>query len=460
LLMEGKVKGEEVEKTLNVSLPIEEPIARIKEKSELSWWRKTDPDQDNHVVHNSPEHSPTPTTPTSPLPVESARYEFVSPSRVKLLTLNDVFQIPTLMSWNNNTSVKRTKDDFYRDTIIVSWDQTKESKRHKPNYPHLQKETRPSNPSKSTVMEFIGKQREVPPATSESTKKNGVSGAFIPRHDAQEFRPSKPQEDYLYRSQELLRKLGKGDTSTRDVNTRDVKSRQAYDDYSLKRSVKSDVHHLPHNYNDMHYSDYVDRGKYDYPSSRSVAARERKRTSKSHHLPHDDNIHADHQHYPHSGYSESRQYREDYGRGDPSREPYHRHYDRESVARVYYDKERLYHQQNSHLVDRDPRDRRHMHDMNGDMPEILNRYERRRREELEAYRYRDRGYPPSERINTYDEYERVVAERQRRQVYQGQQERRRSSRPMEGDYQQQDPRWKEYYRMKYGEVRRQTNAAY
>jgi len=449
LLMEGKVKGEEVEKTLNVSLPIEEPIARIKEKSELSWWRKTDPDQDNHVVHNSPEHSPTPTTPTSPLPVESARYEFVSPSRVKLLTLNDVFQIPTLMSWNNNTSVKRTKDDFYRDTIIVSWDQTKESKRHKPNYPHLQKETRPSNPSKSTVMEFIGKQREVPPATSESTKKNGVSGAFIPRKDAQEFRPSKPQEDYLYRSQELLRKLGKGDTSTRDV-----KSRQSYDDYSLKRSVKSDVHHLPHNYNDMHYSDYVDRGKYDYPSSRSVAARER------HHLPHDDNIHADHQHYPHSGYSESRQYREDYGRGDPSREPYHRHYDRESVARVYYDKERLYHQQNSHLVDRDPRDRRHMHDMNGDMPEILNRYERRRREELEAYRYRDRGYPPSERINTYDEYERVVAERQRRQVYQGQQERRRSSRPMEGDYQQQDPRWKEYYRMKYGEVRRQTNAAY
>lgn len=452
MLMEGKVKGEEVEKTLNVSLPIEEPIARIKEKSELSWWRKTDPDQDNHVVHNSPEHSPTPTTPTSPLPVESARYEFVSPSRVKLLTLNDVFQIPTLMSWNNNTSVKRTKDDFYRDTIIVSWDQTKESKRHKPNYPHLQKETRPSNPSKSTVMEFIGKQREVPPATSESTKKNGVSGAFIPRKDAQEFRPSKPQEDYLYRSQELLRKLGKGDTSTRDV-----KSKQAYDDYSLKRSVKSDVHHLPHNYNDMHYSDYVDRGKYDYPSSRSVAARERKRTSKSHHLPHDDNIHADHQHYPHSGYSESRQYREDYGRGDPSREPYHRHYDRESVARVYYDKERLYHQQNSHLVDRD---RRHMYDTNGDMPEILNRYERRRREELEAYRYRDRGYPPSERINTYDEYERVVAERQRRQVYQGQQERRRSSRGMEGDYQQQDPRWKEYYRMKYGEVRRQTNAAY
>jgi len=447
LLMEGKVKGEEVETTLNASLPIEEPTARIKEKSERSWWRKTDPaDQEkNHVVHNSPELPPTPTTPTSPLPVESARYEFVSPSRVKLLTLNDVFQTPTLMFWNSNTSVKRTKDDFYRDTITVSWDQTIESKRHKPNYPHLQKETRPSNPSKTTVMEFIGKQREVPSATNESTKKNGVPGAFIPRKDAQEFRPSKPQEDYLYRSQELLRKLGKRDTSTRDV-----KSRQAYDDYPLKRSVKSDAHHLPHNYNDMHYSDYVDRGKYDYPSSRSMAARER------HHLPHDDNIHADHQHYPHSGYSESRQYREDYGRGDPSsREPYHRHYDRESVARVYYDKERLYNQQNSHLMDRDPRDRRHMYDMNGDMPEILNRYERRRREELEAYRYRDRGYPPSERINTYDEYERVVAERQRRQVYQ---ERRRSSRGMEGDYQQQDPRWKEYYRMKYDEMRRQTAA--
>jgi hypothetical protein len=31
---------------------------------------------------------------------------------------------------------------------------------------------------------------------------------------------------------------------------------------------------------------------------------------------------------------------------------------------------------------------------------------------------------------------------------------------MEGDFQQQDPRWKEYYRMKYDEMRRQTNAAY
>jgi len=189
--MEGKVKGEEVEKTLNASLPIEEPTARIKEKSERSWWRKTDPDQENHVVHNSPELPPTPTTPTSPLPVESVRYEFVSPSRVKLLTLNDVFQTPTLMSWNNNTSVKRTKDDFYRDTITVSWDQTEPQKRHKPNYPHLQKETRPSNPTKSTVMEFIGKQREVPPATSESTKKKWGAGCFYPTQRCSRISPFK-----------------------------------------------------------------------------------------------------------------------------------------------------------------------------------------------------------------------------------------------------------------------------
>jgi len=436
---EGTQSGEGPrEKTLNASLAtstIEEPT-RIKEKSERSWWRKTDPaDQVENAVHNSPDLPSSPTTPTSPITVESKRFEFVLPSRVKLLTLNDVFKTPNTIS---NITKKTAKDDFYRDSITVSWSQTIESKRHKPIYPHLPKETRPSKPSK-VEMEFIGTQREVP-ASVETTQKNGSAASFIPRKDAQEFRPSKPQvqEDYLYRTQKLLRALDrKRETST--LGKRDMKARQAYDDYSMKRPVKPDVHQLPHNYNDMHYSDYVDRGKYDYPSSRSMAARER-----LHHVPVEDNIHADHQHYPHSGYSESRAYREDY-RPDPAREPYHRHYDRESVARVYEYKERLYNQQHS-MMDRD---RRHMYEMS-DTPEMLSRYERRRREELEAYRYRDRGYPPSERISSYDEFGRVVSDRHRRT--RGHERR--------NGYQEQDPRWKEYYRLKFDEMRRHRNAGY
>jgi len=285
-------------------------------------------------------------------------------------------------------------------------------------------------------MEFIGKQREVPPAASKPAKKKGV-GSFIPRKDAQEFRPAQPQvqDDYYYaRTQKALSML------ERPPSKRDMRSRQPYDDYPSKRPSKPDPHHLPpQNYKDMLYSEY-DRSKYSEYSSRTMGGRDR------YHQSHGEDSHSD-PHYPHSGYSESRTYRADYKedyRGDPGREPtYHRHYDRDQVARVYYDKERLYHQQNSHVP---PMERDRRYDIE---PEILSRYERRRREELEYARHRDRYHHPSDRINTYDEYERVISESQRRRV----QERRRPQ-----DYVREDPRWTEYYRLKHDEMRRRQNA--
>jgi len=399
-------KNEESTATVaNSTKLLEEPQTKAKEKSERSWWRKTDP-QDT-VPHPSPD-LPKPTTPTSPtLPQEKERFDFVLPSKVKLLTLNDVFKTPKSITWTNQ-SVK-TVADVYKDTITVSWDQTIESKRVKPNYPHLQKQKHQPSGEK----DFIGKkQRDAP----QSTQKNGGVGSFIPRKDAQEFRPQTSYPEYYQRSDDY---------------------------YSSKRPVKADSHHLPSYNNDMHYNDYVDRGKYfgEYPSSRS--GRER-------HQPPVESMHGDH-HYPHAGYSDPRSYRDEYARGDPSREQlYSRHYDRESVARVYYDKERLYHQ-NSHLLSREPKDRRHTpyNDMSSE--DHLSRYEQRRRRDLEEqnYYHRDRyteSHRSSDRINNYDEYERVVAERHRRQL----EERRRSRMDeyMHRDHHREDPRWQEYYRMR------------
>jgi len=238
----------------------------------------------------------------------------------------------------------------------------------------------------------------------------------------------------------MLQTSNKRETSM--LGKREMNPSRPYESYSSKRPVKPDSHNLP-SYRDHEYSDYVERGKYDYPLSRQMASHER---SSHHEEP---------QHYAHSGYSESRpSYREDHygGRGDPSREHYssHRHYDRESIARDYYDKERLYHHQNSLHTDR-----RHMYDMQSDMPDILRRYQRRR-QDPESYRYRERGsYNPSERISTYDEYERVVTQRQQRRQYH--ERRDRSSRGGVEPYMDQDPRWQEYYRMKY-EMRRRQNA--
>jgi hypothetical protein len=399
-------KNEESTVTVaNSTKLLEEPQTKAKEKSERSWWRKTDP-QDT-VPHPSPD-LPKPTTPTSPtLPLEKERFDFVLPSKVKLLTLNDVFKTPNSITWTNQ-SVK-TVADVYKDTITVSWDQTIESKRVKPNYPHLQKQKHQPSGEK----DFIGKkQRDAP----QSTRKNGGVGSFIPRKDAQEFRPQTSYPEYHQRSDDY---------------------------YSSKRPVKADSHHLPSSNNDMHYNDYVDRGKYfgEYPSSRS--GRER-------HQPQVESMHGDH-HYPHAGYSDPRSYRDEYARGDPSREQlYSRQYDRESVARVYYDKERLYHQ-NSHLLSREPKDRRHTpyNDMSSE--DHLSRYEQRRRRDLEEqnYYHRDRyteSHRSSDRINNYDEYERVVAERHRRQL----EERRRSRMDeyMHRDAHREDPRWQEYYRMR------------
>jgi len=399
-------KNEESTATVaNSTKLLEEPQTKAKEKSERSWWRKTDP-QDT-VPHPSPD-LPKPTTPTSPtLPLEKERFDFVLPSKVKLLTLNDVFKTPNSITWTNQ-SVK-TVADVYKDTITVSWDQTIESKRVKPNYPHLQKQKHQPSGEK----DFIGKkQRDAP----QSTRKNGGVGSFIPRKDAQEFRPQTSYPEYHQRSDDY---------------------------YSSKRPVKADSHHLPSSNNDMHYNDYVDRGKYfgEYPSSRS--GRER-------HQPPVESMHGDH-HYPHAGYSDPRSYRDEYARGDPSREQlYSRQYDRESVARVYYDKERLYHQ-NSHLLSREPKDRRHTpyNDMSSE--DHLSRYEQRRRRDLEEqnYYHRDRyteSHRSSDRINNYDEYERVVAERHRRQL----EERRRSRMDeyMHRDAHREDPRWQEYYRMR------------
>jgi len=458
-LEKDSIKIEESTATVATFLDrIVEPEVKTPEKSERSWWRRPGPkDQENNSnLENSFELPSSPPTPTSPISstIEHKRFEFVLPPRVKLLTLNDVFKIPQSISWNKN--VKKTKEDFdfYKDTINVPWNQTIESLRHNPIYPHTQEETYPLKSSK-VAMQFIGKQtREVPPASGGEKKGSGAN--FIPRKDAQEFRPSRPQvqDDYFSRTGKLLNMLQTSNKreTTSMLGKREMNPSQPYESYSSKRPVKPDSHNLP-SYQDQKYADYVDRGKYaDYPPSRQRASHER----SSHHEEPQHN-------YAHPGYSESRpSYREDQyggGRGDSSRERYssHRQYDRESIARDYYDKERLYHHQNSlHQTDR-----RHMYDMQSDMPDILRRYQRRRQDPESYQRYRERGsYNPSasERISTYDEYERVVTQRQQRRQYH--ERRDRSSRAAAEPYMDdraKNTRWQEYYRMKY-EMKRRQNA--
>lgn len=433
-LEDSKIKKED--STATVATSVEEP-----KKAERRWWRKLDPEQENNLPKNF-DTPPSPPTPTSPLSstIETKRFEFVRPSSFKLLTLNDVFTTAPSISWKKRAKKTKEDFDFYQDTINVSWDQTIESKRQKPVFPHLQKEEQAHSRNSSKVaMEFIGKQqREVPTVAGE--EKRGSGANFIPRKDAQEFRPSRPQvqDDYFSRTGELLDMLQS--SNKRDaymLGKREMNPSRHYDSYSSKRTVKPDSHNLS-SYSENDYSDYVDRAKY-YPSSRSMASHER-----SHHEePH---------HYAHAGYAEARPYRDEhYGRGEhhTSRDHY-RHYDRESIARDYYDKERLYHQMH--------RDRRHMYDMQTEA-DILRRYERRR-QDPESYRYRDRGpYSASDRISTYDEYERVVTQRQQRRQQLHERERRHRARAAEPQYPvEQDPRWREYYRMKYDELRRRQNA--
>jgi len=431
------------ESTARVANPQVEAPTRTKEKSERSWWRKSAPDQAPLV--SSPQQSPsTPTSPTSPTTFEHTRFEFVLPSRTKLLTLNDVFP-PTLTSDTNNS------DDYYRDTITVSWDQTIESKRVSPKYPpHIQKENVPQNHTSNVEMKFMGaKQREVPTQPSIDPHNRDVCN-FIPRKDAQEFKPQ-VQGDYYYKTEKHLSMLEKKENLHQ---RREVKQPQ-YDYYSSrpKPSVKPDTHNLPYNdsthYRDSH-RDYPERGrpeKYrDYPVSSSSSARTI--SSRERHHP-SDALHGA-SHYAPSGYPESRSLRDEY-RGDPGREHYERsrRYDREAAAQRYYEKElRAYRRA------RAERDRL-MYDMSTE--DMVSRYERRRQPEQNDYTYRERYHRSSDRISTYDEYERVVAERQRRAL----QERPR--RPPDLSYSnadQQDPRWREYYRMKYDEARRQRQHAY
>jgi len=97
------MEGEEKENSNNGSGG--EPETRVKEKSEKTWWRRTG----SADVHVSPD-LPTPTTPTSPTLQETKRFEFVLPSQIKLLTLNDVFKTPqTIATWNNNATKKTVK---------------------------------------------------------------------------------------------------------------------------------------------------------------------------------------------------------------------------------------------------------------------------------------------------------------------------------------------------------------
>lgn len=409
------------EKRNPVVSTIENSQPRSKEKSERSWWRKTDDSFTQPEISDKP---PTPTTPTSPAfqAKEQLRYDFFLQPRPKLLTLNDVFDTPKTILWSNTS--KFSKEDFYRDTIKVSWDQTDESKRKEANYSILKKrklekmkETHTQPQPSKVETEFTG-MREVPHSKA-TLKKNGDLGGFIPRKDAQEFRPALTQEykDYFNRHHE--------------------------ENSASKRAVKPDSHHLPSSYMESNYSEYTRES--DYPPMSMQQDRNSdmyyngvpdsyRRENADAYRRDPDNYRRDHDSYR----------RDDNYRRDPAREAYaSRQYEREAIARRYYEKERQYNQnQTLDRSSRDPRER--MYDMTQE--EMMHaRYAERRRRDDYSYQV-ERDSRAFDRIATYDEYSRVMMERNRALELRRQEQRRRMRHDPSEDV--RDPRTNLYYRMK------------
>lgn len=418
---------------------IQEPKAQ---KSEKTWWRKggecPNPPPKPKTIPN------TPTTPNTPALTDSEfqeniRYDYILEPRKKRKTLNDYFKTPKSITWKE--SKKFETADFYKDTITVSWDQSKENLRKEPNWPQLQKEKEnhphpfPSNDNKVITMEFLGPKRDPIPAGEKLSKKNGVSNhnsafEFKLAKDAVPFRPSTlPGEKDAY-----------------PLN---------YDEYNLnKRPVKPDTHHLPANYylndkygpsennpyarekyeTDKYASEKYPPEKYPsekypsekyssdkYPSekySSEYSSRDSEyssRSSLSRSMQHE--RHGDmYNHYPHTGYSEVRSHR-----ADPSREHYHsrRQYDRDprdsrEAARMRYYESKYGERMPSSYRRGDARDRY-------EISEKLYREERerRRRDEYlrEPYydRYRDResSRRRSSLASRHEEHYDRMVERQR-----------------------------------------------
>jgi len=279
-----------------------------------------------------------------------------------LLRLNDVFPSKE-MSWSGKIA---NIDDIYRDTLVVSWDQTVQSKRKKPNYSSLN--SHHSQKPQPTGMEFMSKDSTGMHSvnTSSQLPSKKVTSDFVPRKDAPEF------QSYIHKEK-------------KDVPRHEYSSREERD----KRVMRPEPHNLSHNY--------------DYPPEYGYS-REYHRDPRHHHQDRFDH-----------------------------RDPYAREYARQ---RLRYQEEAMY--------------RRYL-ERYGDP---LSRRDRYRDPEMSRYVDR-RSAGVHGRVESLEEYDRIMYERQLHLMRRREKEREhrmrmaaRGARPYE-----EDARWQEYYRQRENEDR-------
>lgn len=374
------------------------------QKSERSWWRK-------NVEPNPRPISPiTPNSPTSPGsteggPSDTKIYSFkLEPRKRKLLSLNNVFPPPERIRWTK-TKPNPTPEEVYRGAIIVSWDQTIDSKRKPPQMPHQvnDKPLQTSNRNLSSSADF--------PNSPKSKQYNPEGG----RKTEMEF-------------------LGRSNKDNRSFDPRSKQAQADYLDYidRKERYIRDQYRDREGRYPSSRSRDYYQQQRSHYEQDPYHREGQSRRSDR--YDPYFD-------HRPPAGYSsydshQSRGDRDYYQGRQPTFE------EREILA---YERARYRQQQEAEA-----------------------RYRRQERYHASANQYsRGSDYYPSSRgtresrgsargrINTLDEYERVVSEKHQRRHEEALRREEAARRAQYHDYHnnsrysEPDPRYSRLMREKY-----------